>query len=419
MSLHFLKGIVMWYMHLPFRIRQYKRNNERNLQRIKKKDKITVVFFASNLAMWRYQGLYEEMQKYPRFVSHIVLSPLNGTFQKEQVEKDINDLRAFFENKGIAYYDYDLQKMKGYDVHSLSPDLMFYPQPYMTAMRKEHRFYRFPDCLLCYYPYGFYYHNIKEFYNDLFQTKAWKLFHENSFTKSCYERYSPMCGYNVEVTGYPNYDFFIRSRKDVWKKQEKAKKRIIWAPHFTIYNDGWMQNSVFLEVADFMVSIREKYKEEIQFAFKPHPRLLSELYKHPLWGKEKSDAYYKGWECSDNSQLEERDYIDLFVSSDAMIHDSGSFAAEYLFTANPVLYTANNMEELYTNVNEFGKMVYDNHYHGGNKEDIYRFITDVVLEGNDVKKLQRQEFHSRYLQAPNDKTVAENTVDILINELSL
>lgn len=407
----------MWYMHLPFKIKQYKKNNERNLARIRKKDKITVVFFASNVAMWRYQGLFEEMQKDGRYNAYIVLSPLYAGYSKEQRIDAVFALRKYFDEKGVSYFDYDTEQMKGYDVHSLNPDILFYAQPYFTIMQNKHRFYHFKNCLLCYYPYGFYYQNVKSFYDDIYQCKAWKLFHENEYAKEGYRLYSPVGDYNVDVVGYPNVDMLVKSCKDVWKPQTHTKKRIIWAPHFTIRGDGWAQNSEFLNIADFMLQIKNEYKDLLQFAFKPHPKLLSELYKHPEWGKEITDAYYKEWAEGENSQFENGEYINLFVSSDAMIHDSGSFAAEYLFTGNPVLYTCNDMESLYKNANTCGKMVYDSHYHGGRIDDIKNFIENVVLKGKDGLKGQRLEMREKCLIPPHGKTVARNTMDILNKEL--
>lgn len=408
----------MWYLHLPFNLKKYQKNNARNVARIRRQDTVTVVFFASNVAMWRYQGLYEEMRKNPRYKAYIVLSPLNAAYTNDQKRAAIESLRKHFDSNGVEYIDYDTVKMKGYDIKSLNPDILFYPQPYFTIMGKEHRYCKFKDCLLCYYPYGFYYQNIKSFYDDDYQCRAWKLFHENEASKEGYRMFSPVGDSNVEVVGYPNADLFATSSNEVWKPQDRKKKRIIWAPHFTILDDGWAQNSEFLRIAELMVELRDKRKDKLQFAFKPHPRLMTELYKHPDWGKERTDAFYNGWAKSENSQLETGDYIDLFVGSDAMIHDSGSFAAEYMYTGNPVLYTVNNMKRLYECMNSFGALVMDNHYHGGKKEDVLHFIDEVVMNGDDPKKEERMKMREQYLMPPNGKTVAQNTMDILNKELS-
>ena len=57
------------------------------------------------------------------------------------------------------------------------------------------------------------------------------------------------------------------------------------------------------------------------------------------------------------------------------------------------------------------------HYVGKEKQDIIDFIENVVLKGDDPLKPRRQQFKQDYLLPPNGKTVAENTMDVLIREL--
>lgn len=418
MKLHSLKGVVMWYMHQPFRIKKYIKRNSRNEARIRKKDTITVVFFASNVSMWHYQGLYEEMLKYPRFKPYIVLSPLN-TYAPEQKKQCVLELREYFSRKGIDYIDYDTENMKGADVKALQPDLLFYPQPYYTVMCKEHSYYRFKNSLLGYYPYFFHLSRLTFTYNEDFHNRAWRLYYESIYQKQDAHDVASIKDHNVRVVGYSNADAYqSRDVIDVWKSQHIKKKRIIWAPHFTINGDGWGISSNFLWMADFMFELAEKYADRIQWAFKPHPRLLSELYHHKDWGQEKADTYYDRWRALENGQLETGAFIDLFMTSDAMIHDSGSFSVEYQYTQKPVMFMSQDMEKFLEPLSEFGKKIFELHYIGKTKEDIVNFIEDIVLAGNDVMMDKKRDFVKTYLLPPNGKTVAENTMDDIIKSLS-
>ena len=413
MNLHFLKGLVMWYLHRPHRIRKYIRNNEKNEERIRRKEKITVVFFASNISMWRYQNLYEEMRKYPRYETYIVLSPMKS-YTKEQNRLALDALKKMFDERHIPYHDFDTERNIGFDVKMIDPDILFYPQPYITVMTYErHRYYHFDNCLLAYYPYGFSLRRGSCYYDEDFHNRAWKRFYENEYTRQDCKEFSAVGDRNVEIVGHAVADVFMKSHKDVWKKQIQKKKRIIWAPHFTIFNDGWSQNTMFLEIADSMLHIADEEKERIQIAFKPHPRLKSELYKHPDWGKERTDKYYSKWEEMTNGQLEQGEYADLFMTSDAMIHDSGSFAAEYMFTGKPVMYTIKDMSVLYKEANGLGKEIYECHYIGKDGNDIRSFITDTVIKGDDKLKERRECIRNKYMLPPNGKTTAENTMDII------
>src|SRR5699024_801734 len=110
--------------------------------------------------------------------------------------------------------------------------------------------------------------------------------------------------------------------------------------------------STFLDYAEFILQLANDYKDEIQIAFKPHPNLRGKL--NDVWGVEKTNTYFQKWKCLSNGQVEDGGYIDLFATSDAMIHDSGSFVIEYLYTKKPVQFLISS-EKVKEEFNEIGK----------------------------------------------------------------
>lgn len=388
------------------------------VQRLRHKKKINVVFFASSLSMWRYQNLYEAMNKHSKFNVWIVIVPF-AVYTKEQQMDDIDKLRTFFDNNRTSYILGVLDNGALLDVKKeLNPDILFYPQPYPDNYNIIFESRRFYGKLLCYYPYAFWRSKDAWSYNHPFQKIAWKLFYSTELHRNDAIRYSTVKGRNVEVVGYPTADEFLYGKYvDVWKSQNKRKKRIIWAPHYSIFAGGPLMQSNILWMADFMLKLAGKYSDKIQFVFKPHPKLFSELCKHPEWGKEKAKAYYEAWDLMENTQLQTGEFVDLFMTSDAMIHDSGSFGVEYHYSGNPVMYIADNFEEQVAEMSEFGQLAMRQHYVGKSKEDIINFIEDTVLGGNDPMKEQRLRFVNEYLLPPNGKTVVQNTMDVLLKEL--
>ena len=121
----------------------------------------------------------------------------------------------------------------------------------------------------------------------------------------------------------------------------------------------------------------------------------------------------------DNSQVETGEFVNLFMTSDAMIHDCGSVSVEYHYSENPVMYVARNFEEQVEDKNDFGQIAMNLHYVGKGEKDIIDFIENVVLSGNDPMKPQRQQFKQDYLLPPNGKAVAENIIEILTKELDV
>ena len=354
------------------------------VQRLRHKKKINVVFFASSLSMWRYQNLYEEISKYPKFNAWIVIAPAVA-FNDEQKHKDIETLKDFFSKKNIPFLiGWDGGKSFIDIKQELKPDILFYPQPYRDFYPEKIAYSKFYDKLLCYYPYAFWRSIGVWSYNLLLHNISWKLFYSTNMHRSDAIKYSSVKDRNVEVVGYPTADDFLSGNYvDVWKVQRVKKKRVIWAPHFTIFMGGLLKQSNFLWMAEFMLEVAKRYSNNIQFVFKPHPRLFSELCKHPEWGEERTMVYYDAWVTMENTQLQTGEFVDLFMTSDAMIHDSGSFGVEYHYSGNPVMYIADNFEEQVAEMSEFGQLAMRQHYVGKSKEDIINFIEDTVLGENE------------------------------------
>ena len=78
------------------------------------------------------------------------------------------------------------------------------------------------------------------------------------------------------------------------------------------------------------------------------------------------------------------------------------------------MYVAQNFEEQVAEKGEFGQLAMRKHYVGRNREEIVRFMEEIVLAGNDPMRKEREEFAERYLIPPHGKTVAENTMDVLL-----
>ena len=379
------------------------------LNKITKKQKARVVFFASCLSMWKYQFLYELMKDDDRYEPYIVLSPFVN-YSLSQQKEDLRKLRDYFDKRATKYIDYDFSQ-PALDVRKvLNPDILFYPQPYLKCLNKKHRFNCFQDKLLAYYPYGFFTEKAAWVYNNQFLNIAWKLFYATDMHLTEAKKVAANKGRNVEVVGYPGADeFSLLEHKDPWKKGAH-RKRIIWAPHFSI-NARLTSQSNFLWMADFMLQVAEEYSDKIQLAFKPHPRLKSELYKLESWGKAKTDSYYEKWATMENGQLETGGFIDLFYFSDAMVHDSASFTVDYHYTQKPVMFVSKHIEGHKMTLGNFGKKAIDMHYIGTNIEEIRSFIENVVLEGNDTMREERSNFYQKYLLPPNGKTAAQNTLN--------
>ena len=201
------------------------------------------------------------------------------------------------------------------------------------------------------------------------------------------------------------------------EKTKKKKKKIIWAPHHSIEdNDDFLGYSNFLNYYDKFIEISKKYKDILQIAFKPHPSLYAKLSAHKEWGKNKTDNYYKKWKEMENTQIEQKNYVDLFIKSDAIIMDSISFILEYMFVNKPSLFMLKDANSQ-SKFNTLGKLAFETLYKSSSEEDIIDFIENQVLKEIDPMKRQRSEFAKEYLVPPNGKNASENIYNHIRKEL--
>lgn len=409
------KTICYLWLHL-WKYKAIERQHRRLISLLSGHVPVKVVFYAIDLALWRYQHLYELMASDSRFLPTIVLSPCPGRKQRNQ---DAQGLRQFFDGKGIPYIDYH-EGHPPYDVKGiLQPDIVFYPQPYEHLLCPEHDCMNFYDRLTCYASYYFPL-GTQWAYNFHFTNFAWRIYYSLPFQMDVAKKKAFNHGRNVRIVGYANADDFLKKRhSDSWKQMSdgKRRKRIIWAPHHTISIPPFQSN--FLWMAELMINIAKEYSDQLQIAFKPHPNLLTQLYRNEQWGKERTEAYYKKWNTMRNTQLETGDYVDLFMTSDAMIHDSASFVAEYHYSQHPVMFVIRDMSTPHTDVSTAGLEAYRAHYMGKTEADIRHFIDHVVLGGEDPLKAKREAFFHTHLLPPNNKSVAQNILDDITESLNL
>lgn len=374
---------------------------------IRHKRNISVAFIISEVGVWKTEALYLLMKEHPRFTPHLVVVPSTELDTKRDVESFLND-------RGYEFVYVDKEKRIQ---EKIKVDIMFYQKNTHFHYCEKHQFSKKTNCLNCYVYYAF--HSVIEKWalSQPLIENAWQVYYENAPTAIEASSHMNNEGKNFIVTGLPIMDELLKDKssyENPWKPQPCEKKRVIWAPHHTLPKGrNWLNYSTFLDYADFMLELAIKYKERVQFAFKPHPLLEKRLTE--LWGAERTKAYYAKWSSLENAQYEKGKYIDLFKHSDAMIHDCGSFTIEYHYTQNPVMYLTNGTDHE-RNLANFAKKAYQLHYMGRCKEDIEHFIQFVVLEGNDPLKEMRASYLQEYLIPPRGKTASQNIIDAILGK---
>jgi len=423
-SINILKALSLYIKGITFKLTLIRTNakHKKALKQIKSKSKIRVVFFLIHHTAWKYEGVYRLMERDKRFDPIVLICPFI-TLGHDFMTKVMNQSFDTFKKNGYQVIK-ALDETTGIWLNvkeEINPEIVCFTNPW-NITRPEYQIRNFLDTLTCYVPYGYETSHLHEaYYNGEMMNLVWKFFIENNIHKELSRKYSRNNSTNVVVTGYPGMDKFLIggfSPRDVWKLKDKKFKRIIWAAHHTIPGLGAsLDYSTFLDYSEVMLQFADQFKEDIQIAFKPHPKLRENLSKDEVWGKLKTDEYYQKWSELDNGQLEEGEYLDLFFTSDALIHDCGSFVVEYLYTGKPVLYLFRD-DQITERFNEVGKMALSKFYSGKNNHDIEKFINEVVIGNRDSLKEERNYFFESVIKPPNNITASENIFKSIVSEIS-
>lgn len=383
----FFRSFHYRYIFMPRRIRE-----------IRAKDKIRVAFIVRSLAAWKTESLYRAMLSHPRFEPLLIIG-------QSDENDDFDLLKDYCDRHGYAYdilHHSDPQNIR----ESHHPDIIFYQKPYCDEFADN------LDSLFCYATYSLHASTKKRACSTRLLRTCWQVYYEND---KLAKFYSKRRGVNNGLpTGLPTIDELMTPSDripDPWPESQ-GKKRIIYAPHHSVNPEIWWQTATFLEHGELMLELAEKYSDKVEWVFKPHPVLRGKLEK--IWGKEKTDAYYARWADAPWSSYENGEYLGLFKHSDAMIHDCGSFIEEYLATGNPVMYLIRE-KEVENPWNETFKKAYDLHYKGRTREDIEKFISDVI-EGRDPRKEERIEFFNSNLVPPGGKSAVENIIAAILGD---
>ncbi len=379
------------------------------MNRIRHKDQIKFLFIVQELSQWKTEALYKAMLSHPRFTPILGVSP---SLEYPGAEQKVLE---YFRSKGYSYCLLDPNK-RIYE--QVDVDLLMHQKPYSKSINPLHTIYKNLTIPTVYAPY--YLSTITEGWlvNQRSCLLAWREFIDNEDCCKEWKKVQRLKGINYAVTGLPIMDDFLSmksSLKDTWPNNDN-RKRIIYAPHHTIgdFHLSGISYSTFLDYAQFLLSLRDKYMDQVYFVFKPHPLLYAKLIDS-YWGLEKTKAYYEAWNKPGYSHVELNDnYLSLFKYSDALIHDCGSFTIEYLYTGNPVMYLLKDNHHK-DNLNRVASRAFDLHYMGEMQDDIERFVQNVI-SGDDPYAEKRKEFCESVLLPPNGESACNNIMNAILGE---
>lgn len=380
--------------------------------KIKEGKKVKVFFLIAQPSKFGMETVYEAMMESDLFEPYIysVYYDKNTSLDKNlQKQCDIN--YSYWKERGYRVINGYDENYNPIPLYEHEPDIIFITDPVMFGFSsfKNHIFNW--HYLTCYVPYGLsIMEDVPYHFNFMSINEMWKVFAPTRFDYKSFINKSLTYGLNAVYFGYPEFDSYDKkiNENQIPQKINNDKPTVIYAPHWSIKDYGRNNISTFHLYSTYFLDLLKKYPE-INFVFKPHPRLLPRLYdliddKTIMSPKEYQD-YIDEWNSAPNGLvLGEVDYIELFKKSSALITDCGSFIGEYLYSHNPCIYLVNpelrhfgkTKSSYLEKYSEYGQDILKTYYICKNQKEIQDNFENVVIKNIDAKKEDREAVLKKY-----------------------
>lgn len=367
--------------------------------------RIHVAFIVQRPALWaNHASIYEAMRADPAFAVSVLAIPKIPPAARAPDLAEYRRLMDFLAEKGIAFVrGYDLEARIWLNPLSFGlPDVVFLPQPYpFTQSWLWHGAYLRNFCDLAILNYGLAMADMPYMYYDMpVYADCRFIFVESEAHRRLFTARRPELADRLHVTGHPKLDAYrgpVPPPGALWKMAQ-ARKRIIWAPHFTVTDDRTPHTfSNFFAYYDLFLACAARHPD-VEWVLRPHPELFEHMVAAGVKTRAEANAYRDRFNALPNGQVYEGgDMMTLFRQSDALILDSISFLAEYAPTGNPICFLDSPRRQ---RLNPIGERLLHTYYAAWDEAEIRDFIENVVLAGRDPRREERLAAIRRHLYMP-------------------
>lgn len=396
-------------------LRYIKKNRKKVIQNLKEKykrgEKLNVAFYIYDETKWKTQSVYDLMEKSEHFTPHIFVSKINAP-KNNYNHKDKSALIPvynFFKNKNMrVQYAYDFEKDFWIPFEDMNPrpDIIYYCHPWYIY-KTQGPVMASKYALTCYSEYSVPASLHPQEYYLRFHRYIGTQYVLNDIIKNYFSANMKNRGKNLKVAGHPILDYFYLNKDTEFED----KKYIIYAPHWSVGNNNVLRWGTFLETGEFILEYAKKHPEQ-NWLFKPHPCLKGYLLAENIWSEEKIEKYWSEWEKI-GTIYESGDYLKLFMESEAMLTDCGSFKSEYFMTQKPQFFLKSNRNPVGFNPNV--EKINKTSYEASTKEELEFILNEVLVKKNDFKKDLRKKLYNEC--GYKDMYCAKNIVDDIIKTL--
>ena len=366
-------------------------------QMIARKDKIKVGFVLYDSSMWSGDDLYNLFARDKRFETTVFLCQRSEGLSNDIIHNVFLKDIELFKSHGL-----NLVAVENLNEAVPEQDVLIFLTPYFGRIANSFSLLSLPvRTLVSHIIYAFAISiRDKGYYNlPIFHT-AWKIFFPSTINLKMYDEANIVKMPRGLFSGYPRIDVFFKKDaafKFNWKMARPDAKKIIWAPHHSINQvTKW---ATFQWNYKFMYEFAKAHPK-ISWIVKPHPNLAFRAIQNKVFPSvEAFEKYLQAWNELPNAQVYTGAYYQaIFATSDGMIHDCGSFTAEYQYVDKPMIYLTRKG----TVFNELGTEIFKASYlvDGKDFDAIAAMIQRVFIDGDDFKAQERKAIFDKYLNYP-------------------
>ncbi len=377
-------------------------------------EKVNVTFLVSMTSMFPAENLMKKLLQDTDFHVSLYVIPDVRFGNKEMERMYLDTFNELKQKYPFVQQTIDLTKQSLPPIDVIAnADIICYPSPYDISYSLYNPIYAIcQKKLSIHINYGFFRSKYDRIiYNMDNYNCFWKVFLETNINLQEYIEYGQCKGRNAVVTGYSKMDALNTSLK-----KKKKRKRIIIAPHHSVEGgtNKILSLSNFEQYADLFLSLPKLYPN-IDWVFRPHPVLFTVLKRPNKWGEQKVNQYIQEMTSYKNVIYStEGNYLDEFILSDGIIQDCGSFLVEYFYTGNPCCYMLKNPEDIEEKFTKLGQDCLSHCYVSYDRESIIQYIENVIVKGDDIKKIARNEFSKKEILI-NYPHATDSIIQILKN----
>lgn len=361
--------------------------------RLARGERIRVSFLICDDAMFTGESVFLALCKDPRFECVVSIAPRvtrGEAFLREKLQASARSLTEKYGSERIeVLYDPDTGRRREVDADLIFSSVLYEDQSF-PEFTVENLSRRALVVILTYGYGGMFKVDLKQMVFLPNLVWSWRLVVSNEPTRRLWAETNPLLAETMVTCGYAKMDRYeaVNARTS----REGGRQTVMICAHHSLEREtSGLHISTFLRNADLYRRLPDMFPE-IDFIFNPHPLLLPKLRMSKWWGSERTDAYFSELKAHANLTFMTGDYFSAFARSDALIHDCGSFLAEYFYTGKPQCYSLETKESIEEQFLPFSRALLAHTYQAYSPDDIIAFIREVVIGGNDSGKAERDVF---------------------------